>query len=239
MDDSVTLSKDRAVRLADLMAEIGLPWRTQTRADDLCRRPELAEYFKQHGCTQLTFGAESGSPKILLAMKKHVTVEQIRQAVDILNAASVPYTANFMIGYPGETDADAALTVELIHQLAPRRVLAGSVVPYPGTESVRYLPRPHRGRPALAVLPLVALRPGLPLRRARQPRRRPAGREGQGVLRPGRVPQRPRPHAGNVYHDLPRREREGVGFPICNRSRVARKKGKSGALSIHHSGFLE
>lgn len=134
MDDTVTIQKQRAIELADLMAEIGLPWRTQTRVDDLCRNPQLAAYFRDAGCSQLTFGVESGSPNILKATRKKITREQVLQAVTILNDAGVPYTANFMIGFPNETDDDVEQTLDLMDQMRPSRVLAGSVVPYPHTE---------------------------------------------------------------------------------------------------------
>jgi hypothetical protein len=133
MDDSITLRHSRAIEIADMMNEIALPWRTQTRVDDLGRHPELADYFKERGCTQLTFGVESGSPRMLEITKKKITPDQVLRAVEILNNAEIPYTANFMIGYPGETDDDIELTMKLIRQMAPRRVLAGSVVPYPST----------------------------------------------------------------------------------------------------------
>ncbi len=134
MDDTVTIQKQRAIELADLMSEIGLPWRTQTRVDDLCRNPRLAAYFRDAGCSQLTFGVESGSPQVLKAIRKKITREQVLQAVEILNDAGVPYTANFMVGFPNETDDDVEQTLDLMDQMRPSRVLAGSVVPYPHTE---------------------------------------------------------------------------------------------------------
>lgn len=134
MDDTITLRRARAMQIASLMADLGLPWRTQTRVDDLVRHADLATLFKQAGCTQLTFGVESGSPALLQVMRKRITVDQVLRAVDVLNAAELPYTANFMIGYPGETDDDVQMTMHLIRRMQPRRVLAGSVVPYPGSE---------------------------------------------------------------------------------------------------------
>lgn len=134
MDDTVTIQKQRAIELADMMAETGLPWRTQTRVDDLCRNPQLAAYFRDAGCSQLTFGVESGSPDVLRAIRKRITREQVLRAVDILNEAGVPYTANFMIGFPNETDDDVEQTLDLLDKMQPSRVLAGSVVPYPHTE---------------------------------------------------------------------------------------------------------
>ncbi|MDD4888455.1 MAG: B12-binding domain-containing radical SAM protein [Phycisphaerae bacterium] len=134
MDDTLTLNVRRAVEMADLMARIGLPWRTQTRADMLVRQPQLAKYFREHGCAQMTFGAESGSPRVLELMKKGVDPEVFLRAAEVLDAANMPYTVNFMIGYPGETDEDAGETMELIRRMAPKRVLAGAVVPYHGTE---------------------------------------------------------------------------------------------------------
>ena len=134
MDDTITLRPKRAREVADVMDAVRLPWRTQTRVDDLVRHPTLAEEFRDRGCTQLTFGVESGSPRLLKLMKKRITVDEVLRAVEILDEAELPYTANFMIGYPGETDDDVRLTLDLIDKMQPQRVLAGSVVPYPGSE---------------------------------------------------------------------------------------------------------
>lgn len=134
MDDSLTLNVARAVQMADLMARIGLPWRTQTRADMMVRQPQLASYFREHGCVQMTFGAESGSPRVLGLMKKKVDPSAFLRAAEILDRSNMPYTVNFMVGYPGETNDDAGQTIELIRRMAPKRVLAGAVVPYHGTE---------------------------------------------------------------------------------------------------------
>lgn len=133
MDDSITLREARAREIADLMHDIGVPWRTQTRVDMVVRRPQLVAYFRERGCRQLTFGVESGSPRILQQMRKRITPDQVLACVAILNRAGLPYTANFMVGFPGETNDDVAETRSLIDAMAPQRVLAGSVVPYPGT----------------------------------------------------------------------------------------------------------
>lgn len=134
VDDTITITKRRAVEVADLMGAFGLPWRTQSRADDLVRNASLIGYFKERGCTQLTMGIESGSPRILERMQKRITREDALRAADLLDGAGMAYTANFMIGYPGETDEDVAQTIALIEQMQPKRVLAGSVVPYPASE---------------------------------------------------------------------------------------------------------
>lgn len=141
MDDTITLKRERALEIASLMNHVALPWRTQTRVDDLGRHPDLATIFKDSGCTQLTFGVESGSPRVLQAIRKRITPEQVLKAVDIINAADLAYTANFMIGFPGETDDDVQQTLDLIEKMKPSRILAGSVVPYPNTAL-------HRDNPA-------------------------------------------------------------------------------------------
>lgn len=133
MDDTITLQRERALEIASLMKHIGLPWRTQIRVDDLGRNRDLATIFKDAGCTQLTFGVESGSPRVLKAIRKRITPADVLKAVDIINVANLAYTANFMIGFPGETDDDVQQTLDLIEKMQPSRILAGSVVPYPNT----------------------------------------------------------------------------------------------------------
>ena len=61
MDDTLTINKERAQKIAKFMDGIGIPWKCNTRIDALLKYPDLVKYFKEHGCTQVSFGVESGS----------------------------------------------------------------------------------------------------------------------------------------------------------------------------------
>lgn len=144
MDDSVTFSPGRALEIAEIMHDEGLPWRTQTRADDLARNPALVLRFKNAGCVQLTMGLESGSDRVRKAMGKQLELTKFKQAIHALEAQGTPYTINVIVGYPTETDDELRETWQVIEQYVYGRVAAFLFVPYPNTRAVLEYPEVYR-----------------------------------------------------------------------------------------------
>ncbi|MCX6748471.1 MAG: radical SAM protein, partial [Candidatus Pacearchaeota archaeon] len=84
-DQSFTHDKEKVKKicLEILKRKIKFVWQCQTKAfmiDD-----SLVKLMKKAGCIQIAFGFESGSQEALNRMKKGITVEQIRKAVEICN----------------------------------------------------------------------------------------------------------------------------------------------------------
>ena len=73
-------------------------------------------------------------PEILELIKKKLMPDDVLRAVEIINRDGMPYTANFMIGFPDEKDEDVYKTMQLITDMKPEWIAAASVVPYPETE---------------------------------------------------------------------------------------------------------
>jgi anaerobic magnesium-protoporphyrin IX monomethyl ester cyclase len=78
-------------------------------------------------------GAESGSQKILDAMDKGTTVEQIYEATRQLHAHGVQVAFFLQFGYPGETRADIDLTLKMVRDLLPDDIGISVSYPLPGT----------------------------------------------------------------------------------------------------------
>ncbi|MDD5589872.1 MAG: radical SAM protein [Candidatus Portnoybacteria bacterium] len=119
-----------------------IPWETTVRADYFSR-PELTddllEAMKQSGCYLLSFGAESGSPKILKKIDKDITRQEIiESAKKCLRHGIIPQYS-FMVGLPGETAKDIRQTISLIDELValdPKVQILGPQAfrPYPGSK---------------------------------------------------------------------------------------------------------
>ena len=94
----------------------------------------LLKQMRRAGFTSLTFGAESGSNKVLRNLKKGETREQIESAIAVATDLGFHVTLFFLIGSPGEDVKD----VEQSFQLALKYNLAGvyffNLTPIPGTE---------------------------------------------------------------------------------------------------------
>jgi anaerobic magnesium-protoporphyrin IX monomethyl ester cyclase len=96
--------------------------------------------LKQAGCDTVWLGAESGSQKILDAMEKGTTIEQIAAARHRLGAAGIKVAFFLQFGYPGETLEDVEKTMAMVRTLLPDDIGISVSYPLPGTpffESVR------------------------------------------------------------------------------------------------------
>jgi anaerobic magnesium-protoporphyrin IX monomethyl ester cyclase len=90
--------------------------------------------MKQAGCTDITFGVESGSQKILDILGKGITVQQIEDAFSWANLVGIRAGMFLIIGVPGETQEDIDMTKSIIAKAEPSSVDISFLTPIPGTE---------------------------------------------------------------------------------------------------------
>lgn len=79
------------------------------------------------GCYRLEFGLESGSDRLLQAMKKRYTAAQAAQMCRDARAAGIDVVLYLIVGFPGETAEDFTATLRLVEALAPVVKLVRSV----------------------------------------------------------------------------------------------------------------
>ncbi|MDP2586114.1 MAG: B12-binding domain-containing radical SAM protein [Candidatus Levybacteria bacterium] len=124
-----------------------LYWRGMTRAPiiaDQCSNEDLT-IIAQSGCWRIAMGIESGDEKMIKRIKKNITLEQTRKAVNKLRAAGIPQVkAFFVMGFPEETLEQIEATYKFIMELKNLGLTDISIFqfkPYPGTEEWQYLER--------------------------------------------------------------------------------------------------
>ena len=78
---------------------------------------------------------QSGSDRILALMKRGHTVADYRAKIDKLKAAkpNISISSDFIVGYPGETDADFEQTLDLIRHVGFDQSFSFVYSPRPGT----------------------------------------------------------------------------------------------------------
>ena len=113
-------------------AELAFTFKIQARADLLLQGNTIAG-LAAAGCDNVWMGAESGSQKILDAMDKGITVEQIRKATALLKAAGIKPSFFLQFGYPGETKEDIRATINMVNTLLPHSIGISVSYPLPGT----------------------------------------------------------------------------------------------------------
>ena len=91
---------------------VSIPYECITRADRLDE--EMIDLLVASGCYRVWIGAESGSQRIIDAMDRRVSVEQVRKMMRLSGEKGLETGTFIMLGYPGETTADI---LETIHHL--------------------------------------------------------------------------------------------------------------------------
>ena len=140
VDDNFTLDKARVIKLCDFIQKNNIK---ATFACDGVRADrvdyEVLKRMKESGFKYLSFGVEGGNNKVLKAIKKGETIEQIEKAIKDSIELGFQVYLFFLVGSPKETVKD----VEDSIKLALKYPIAGAnfynLVPFPGTELFDYV----------------------------------------------------------------------------------------------------
>ena len=134
MDDIFAMKPGWARSFANALndRDLRLPFKCLSRADLLLRKGEV-EALADAGCQELWIGAESGSQKILDAMEKGTSLQQIDDATTLLKQHGIRVGFFLQYGYPGETWADIKQTFGLLRRNLPDVIGISVSYPLPGT----------------------------------------------------------------------------------------------------------
>ncbi len=133
-DDIFGLKPGWLNAFADLVEKNTLRFRFKMQGRvDLLLQEDNIKALARAGCDNVWMGAESGSQKILDAMDKGTTVEQICAATRLLKKNGIKPSFFIQFGYPGETKEDIGLTIDMINRLLPHEIGISVSYPLPGT----------------------------------------------------------------------------------------------------------
>lgn len=110
---------------------VKLPFECISRADRLNLR--VVETLAEMGCFRVWIGSESGSQRILDAMERGVTVEQVQSAVALCRSVGIQTGMFLMWGYEGEELSDIEETVEHVKKADPDIFFTTVAYPIKGT----------------------------------------------------------------------------------------------------------
>ncbi len=113
--------------------KLTISWYTQARVNTLDE--EKIRLLKQSGCTELKFGVESGSQRILTDIyNKGITLDNIRNAFTLCQKYDLLATAYIMIGAPTETKEDMEATLSLLKEIQPDGIHVSITTILPNTK---------------------------------------------------------------------------------------------------------
>ena len=141
VDDNFLVDRARAVAIAEGIVRRGVQFDWSIQAStNLVTRLSLEELklLKRAGLSQVSQGADSGSPKVLHLMNKDFQkLDTIYQAADLLSRAGIRPSFNMIFGFPGESDVERRESVRLIMNVCRRYPAAefwtNIFTPYPGS----------------------------------------------------------------------------------------------------------
>ncbi len=135
LDDTLTMNPKHVTELCKGLRRFKkITWDCFARVDTASLK--ILREMAASGCRKISYGIESGSPRILNLIKKKITVEQVKNAFTWSKQAGIEYTeGSFIIGcHPTETRDDIKMTTKLIYEIEPDILMLSIMVPYPGTE---------------------------------------------------------------------------------------------------------
>jgi radical SAM superfamily enzyme YgiQ (UPF0313 family) len=132
-DDTFTTNKKRVIELCRGIRErrLNFLWSCDTRVDVLSE--ELLYEMRLAGCQRLSLGVESGSQRILDAIHKKITKDDILEAVEMAKKYGVHVRFYMMLGNRGETVETFHETLEFLKLARPHQYIFSCLSIYPGT----------------------------------------------------------------------------------------------------------
>lgn len=134
-DDIFGLKPGWVQEFRDLVIQnrLNFRYKIQSRVD-LLLQEDTIDALQQSGAETIWVGAESGSQKILDAMDKGTTVEQIYKVTKLLKQKGIKVGFFLQFGYLGETQGDIEATIKMLLDLMPDEAGISVSYPLPGTK---------------------------------------------------------------------------------------------------------
>ncbi|HET8964130.1 MAG TPA: radical SAM protein [Chitinophagales bacterium] len=134
-DDIFGLKPGWIKQFSELVQQRNLKFKfkIQCRADLLLNEQNI-ESLAVAGCDEVWIGAESGSQKILDAMDKGTTIQQIYDCTMLMKKHNIKPCFFLQFGYPGETKTDIDATIKMLFDLMPYDIGISVSYPLPGTK---------------------------------------------------------------------------------------------------------
>lgn len=119
--------------------EFEISWLCTARADTISQKLILS--MKNAGCWGVSIGIESGNETIQKLIKKNLSKDIIKTAVNICKKNKIVTLLHFMLGFPWENEESIKETISLAKQLKGNIMEFYVTIPLPGTELFEMITR--------------------------------------------------------------------------------------------------
>lgn len=144
VDDNFLVDRERALAIAEGLVGRGVKfdWSVQASTNLVSRfSVDELKLLRRAGLSQVSQGADSGSPKVMHLMNKDFQkIETIYTAAEKLTQAGIRPSFNMIFGFPGEEESDRRKSIALIMDVCRR---------FPGAEFWTNIFTPYPGSPIM------------------------------------------------------------------------------------------
>lgn len=132
-DDTFVTFRKRLIEICEGILRKGLKigWSCLGRADavDL----EILNLMKKSGCWHISYGIETGDPKVMDFIGKKISLEKIEQAVHWTKEAGLMAKGFFILGHPIDTHESIQKTIEFALKIPLDDISVAMLTPFPGS----------------------------------------------------------------------------------------------------------
>lgn len=132
-DDNFTDHRKRLTELCNRLIdeEIELVWSVNARIDTVDE--DMLKLMRRAGCWYISYGVESGNQETLDRIGKKITLDLIRQRIELTRKCGIEVKGFFIIGFPWETEQTIQETVDFALSLQLSDLNIFPLTPFPGT----------------------------------------------------------------------------------------------------------
>ena len=132
-DDTFTLKRELVIDICRRIVErrLNIVWAAISRVD--CVDEEILGWMRRAGCTQISYGVESGSREIRDRYRKRINEAAICHAFDLTVRHGIMARAYFIYGAPGESDHTIDESLALLRRIRPLSAIFYILDLFPGT----------------------------------------------------------------------------------------------------------
>lgn len=132
--DLFTVNRRKVLDFCTAVSPRRYLWACSARVD--CVDAELLEAMQAAGCRSIYFGIETGSSSLQQSSRKRLDLDLVEPILACTKRLEIATTTSFIIGYPDETEADRAQTIDMagrLHGFERNTSQIHLLTPEPGT----------------------------------------------------------------------------------------------------------
>ncbi|MBN2500174.1 MAG: B12-binding domain-containing radical SAM protein [Anaerolineales bacterium] len=123
LDPTISDARIREMCHEILRRELKVTWKLAagTKVETI-RDEETIDLMAKAGCRYISVSPETGSPRVLKLMRKPFDLDHAVRLVKRMNQVGIRSQACFVLGFPGEEDADRQMTWDMVRDLTRKGV---------------------------------------------------------------------------------------------------------------------